>query len=105
MFGHTLRMKEDTPARKAMQYYFQPEPQAKKFLGGRRTTIVTNLNRDIRKTKDKFPQFDLTEMTTELNLRNMRGKARDRILWNRRVKMISDTVYSDRAVRYNISLL
>ena len=58
LFGHTLRMHKDTPARKAMKFYFE-QSGAKKFKGRKRTTIVNTLNRDITNTKQIYPQFDL----------------------------------------------
>ena len=39
MFGHTLRLHHQTPAQKAMTYYFEEEPQKKKFKGRPRTTL------------------------------------------------------------------
>ena len=95
LFGHTLRMDKDSPARKAMKYYFE-HSDAKKFRGRKRTTIVTTLNRDITLTKQKYPQFDLPQIKTELDLHNVRVKATNRILWRKRVKMIYDAAYSSR---------
>ena len=35
MLGHALRLNENTPARKAMKYYFQKPIDGKKFKGKR----------------------------------------------------------------------
>ena len=101
MFGHCLRMDENTPARRAMTYYFQPTNETK-FKGQKRATIITTLNRDIRRTKDKFAAtFGLSIISTTLSLRNTRIKANNRIMWRKYVKMITDAAYSDRAIRLN----
>ena len=70
LLGHTLRMDKDTPARKAMKFYFQNENCAK-FRGRRRSNIVNTINRDIINTKHKFPTFDLRTLNTELDLHNI----------------------------------
>ena len=90
-------MDENTPIRKAMDYYFQPERTAARFPGGKRATIVTTINRDIKRTKEKFPHFELQPLKTAMNLRNIRVKATDRNQWKRRVKMITDAAHSNRA--------
>ena len=95
LFGHTLRMHKDSPARKAMKYYFE-HSNAKKYRGRKRTTIVSTLNRDITLTKQIYPQFDLPLLRTELDLHNIRVKAQNRNLWRKRVKMVFDAAYSSR---------
>ena len=99
LFGHTLRMHKDTPARKAMKFYFE-QSGAKKFKGRKRTTIVNTLNRDITNTKQIYPQFDLPKLNSELDLHNIRVKAQNRVLWRKRVKMIYDAAYSLRMRDY-----
>ena len=86
-------MNKDTPARKAMKFYFE-QNQAGKFRGRKRTTIVNTLNRDITNTKLVYPHFDLPQLRTELDLYNIRVKAKNRVLWRKRVKMIFDAAYS-----------
>ena len=95
MLGHTLRMDKNSPARKAMKYYFE-HSNAKKFRGRKRTTIVSTINRDIKATKQIYPQFDLPLLKTELDLHNIRVKAQNRNLWRKRVKMVRDAAYSSR---------
>ena len=99
LFGHVLRMDKDTPARKAMKFYFE-QTNAAKFKGRKRTTIVNTLNRDITTTKQTFPQFDLPPLNSELDLHNIRVKATNRTLWRKRVKMIHDAAYSLRMKDY-----
>ena len=87
-------MKEDTPGRLAMKYYFQRPAGAKKFKGRKRTTIVTTINDDIERTKKHNPRFDLRIINTELDLRNVRVKATNRKLWKKRVTMVTAAAYS-----------
>ncbi len=99
LFGHTLRMDKDTPARKAMKF-FSEKTDAKKFRGRKRTTIVTTLNRDIQNTKLKYPHFDLPTLRTELDLHNIRVKATNRNLWRKRVAMIYEAAYSSKMKKF-----
>ena len=94
LFGHILRMKEDTPARLAMKFYFQKPAGVKKFRGRKRTTIVTTLNNDIERTMKTNPKFDLKPINTELDLRNVRVKSTNRKHWQKRVAMITAAAYS-----------
>ena len=81
MFGHVLRMDEQTPARKAMKYFFQEPENCQKFRGRRRATVVTTLNRDITRTQQQNKHFHISELKTELDLRNVRVKATNRNHW------------------------
>ena len=94
LFGHILRMKENTPARLAMKYYFQIPAGVKKFRGRKRTTIVTTINNDIERTRKMNPRFDLKIINTELDLRNVRVKSTNRKLWQKRVAMVTAAAYS-----------
>ena len=94
MLGHTLRMHEKTPARLAMKYYFQIPPGVKKYRGRKRTSIITTINRDIERTRKKFPEFDVKPVKTELDLRNIRVKSLNRKHWQRRVSMVTKAAYS-----------
>ena len=97
MFGHVLRMEENTPARKAMKYYFQV-PEAKKYRGRKRATIVTTLNRDIERTKKQCEGFAIPSLKSELDLQNIRVTALDRNHWQKIVKMVTNAAYSDIAL-------
>ena len=48
LLGHILRLPAECPARRAMKYFFAKRTN-RKFPGRKRTTIVTTINRDIRK--------------------------------------------------------
>ena len=93
MFGHVLRMNENSPARLAMKFYFK-ETDDKKFRGRKRTTIVTTINRDIERTREKYPDFDIKPINTELDLRNVRVKSTNRRHWQKRVSMVTAAAYS-----------
>lgn len=93
MFGHTLRMHPDSPARKAMKFYFE-ERTERKFRGRKRSTIVSTLNRDITNTKKKYPAFDIPLLTSLLDLHNVRVKAKNKVLWRKRVELIRQAAYS-----------
>ena len=92
-------MDKDSPARKAMKYYFE-HSDAKKYRGRKRTTIVSTINRDIKLTKQIYPHFDLPQLKSELDLHNIRVKAQNRTLWRKRVKMVYDAAYSLRMKDY-----
>ena len=95
MFGHSLRMNENTPARKAMKWFFQTPEGCKKFRGRKRATIVTTLNRDIERTRQHNTNFTLPNLKSDLDLRNVRVKSLNRRYWQRLVKMVTDAAYSD----------
>ena len=88
MLGHVLRMNENTPARLAMKFFFQVTNNTK-YKGRKRTTIVTTINRDIIRTQQHNPNFDLKPIQSELDLRNIRVKATNRRHWQRRVSMVT----------------
>ena len=54
--GHILRLNEQCPANNAMKFYFE-ETNAKNYRGRPRTTIVTTLNNDIKRTVRKIQTF------------------------------------------------
>ena len=70
LLGHILRLDKNTPARKAMKFYFEDRSN-KKFLGRKRTTIITTINRDIQRTKEVHTNFNLKPLKTEVDLHNM----------------------------------
>ena len=59
LFGHTLRMDINSPAQKAMKYYFDTQQKKTQFRRRPRTTIATILNSDVkeaRKTDQRLPE-------------------------------------------------
>ena len=73
-----------------MKYYFQVPENCEKFRGRKRATLVTTLNRDITRTKTTNDQFYISELRTELDLRNARVKATNRNHWRKIVRMVTD---------------
>ena len=86
-------MPQESPARKAMKYFFE-ERSNRKFKGRKRATIITTINRDIQITKLKYPEFDIQKLKSEINLHNIRVKSKNRRLWGKRVKQVVDAAYS-----------
>ena len=93
LLGHILRLKPHTPARKAMRYYFESRT-AKKFRGRPRTTIVTTINNDIKRAREKFRDFKGVELVSHVSLQNMCHKARNRKLWSTIVRQVVNSAYS-----------
>ena len=93
LLGHILRLPKECPARKAMYYYFE-ERTAKKFSGRKRSTIVTTLNKDIKRTKEKFSNFTIIPLVTQVSLQNIRTKAKNRTLWKKIVEQVTMSAYS-----------
>ena len=65
----------------------------KKFLGHKRTTIVTTINSDIQKTKARNPTFKVNELKTECSLHNIGVIARNRKKWTKTVKEVVEMAY------------
>ena len=88
-FGHALRLHLMSPPQQAMDFFFAFKPD-KKFPG-RRATIVSTLQDDIKMTKIKFPQFEIDSLSSHSDLRRLRALASDRKKWRRITKSITDT--------------
>ena len=95
MLGHVLRMLNDTPARKAMKFFFETRESTTKFRGRKRASIVTTINRDIEKTKRAVQQFPVKKLTSEVSLHNIGTKARNRKQWRIIVDHVVSAAYSD----------
>ena len=74
LLGHSLRLPADCPARKVMRYYSE-ERTKKIFRGRRRTTIVSNLNEDIKRTKGDDITFPVTPLVSQVSIQNLYTKA------------------------------
>ena len=94
LLGHILRMDKNTPGRLAMKYFFEKRTN-RKFRGRKRTTIVTTINRDIKKTRDKYNDFNVEELNSEIRLHNIGAKARNRKLWKVIVDKVVEVAYSE----------
>ena len=93
LLGHILRLRADCPARKAMRYYFE-EKTNKIFRGRRRTTIVSTLNKDIKRTKGDDKTFPVTPLVSQVSLQNHYRKAKNRKLWSKIVQQVVKLAYS-----------
>ena len=94
LLGHILSLPNDCPARKAMRYYFQERRTNKVFRGRRRTTKVTTLNEDIKRTRENDTSFPVTPLISQVSLQNLKTKAKDRKLWSKIVKQVINLAYS-----------
>ena len=90
---HILRLSHECPARKAMRYYFEERTQ-KVFRGRRRTTIVTTLSEDIKRTKENDTTFPVIPLISQVSLQNLYTKAKNRKLWSKIVKEVVNSAYS-----------
>ena len=93
-FGHALRLPLDTPPQHAMSYYFT-DLHKQKFKGAKRTTIVTTLQADIKRTKEKFPIFQIESLDRYQDLIKIRQVASDRKLWQKIVKSVVNTAEAE----------
>ena len=93
LLGHILRLPADCPARKATRYYFE-ERTNKIFTGRRRTTIVSTLNEDIKRTKGDDITFPVTPLVSQVSLQNLYTKAKNRKLWSKIVQQAVKSPYS-----------
>ena len=88
MFGHSLRLHPDTPAQKAMNYYFN-ETKRKKFQGNQRTTLPIVLNNDLKEAnKTHIEILELTKLETIEDLNKARIIAKDRNKWKKLSKAV-----------------
>ena len=79
LLGHILILPAECPARKAMRYYFE-ERINKIFRARRRTTIVSTLNEDIKRTKEDDITFPVTPLLSQVSLQILYTKAKNRKL-------------------------
>ena len=103
MLGHSLRLHEETPAQKAMTYYFKDGP---KFRGKTKTTLPVTIDNDLKTLSDILPQNALHDHTyssttptscitlkSEQDLNGLRNLAHDKPRW----KTLRDELQKRRA--------
>ena len=83
----------EAAARKAMRYYFEDRTN-QTFRGRRRTTIVSTLNEDIKRTKGDDITFPVTPLVSQVSLQNLYTKAKNRKLWSKIVQQAVKSPYS-----------
>ena len=93
LLGHILRLPPECPARKAMRYFFEKRT-TEKYKGGKRTTIITTINNDIKRTKEIYPSFQITPLISLVSLQNIYTKAKNRTMWKKIVDQVVKSAYS-----------
>lgn len=86
LFGHILRLSEETPAVKAMKFYF--ERSEKGFRGRPRESIVTTLNKDITRARSMKRDFPIRALKKKEDFEHIKSQAQDRKNWRK----ISETI-------------
>ncbi|XP_065058555.1 uncharacterized protein LOC135686281 [Rhopilema esculentum] len=81
LFGHILRLSDDTPAVKAMRFYFEGSERG--FRGRPRETLVTTLNKDITRARAMERSFPLPNIKNNGDFEKIRSTAKDRKEWRR----------------------
>ena len=81
-----------------MKFMFD-ERSNKTFPGRKRTTILTTINRDTRKTKENNSSFDIGEIKSEIDVHNIGIKAMDKNRWKDVVKQLGQAAYSNTSIR------
>ena len=99
LFGHVLRSHPETPAQKAMSYYFETS-FSKKFLGSPVMTLPNSLHNDIitlkRDKKFKNRCNAINQLKSFNDLENLRLLARERQSW---ITLVKDSYVAAKAER------
>ena len=84
LFGHILRLNEETPAKKSMKHYFM-KSNASKFLGRHRVTLPTKLSSDIVLTINNdlsfIREYNVSKLCSANDLEVLSTIAEDRSKW------------------------
>ncbi len=78
IFGHILRLPEQTPARQSMVYYFETPEKSKKFRGTPRTTLPTSINDDLKNAAKRDQSISIKPLTSIADLNSLQKLAQDR---------------------------
>ena len=81
MLGHILRRSDETPAVKAMKFYF--EESDKRFRGRPRESIVITLNIDINRAKSLNRDFPIPTLRRKEDFEHTRSIEQDRKAWRK----------------------
>ena len=99
LFGHTLRLNQNTPAQKAMNHYFKVSKESK-FRGRPRTTLPETLNDDIKFTNAQNEMFsrkyNIVELKTIEDLVKLKNIASERESWLNLVQEIYVTAKAEK---------
>lgn len=98
LFGHTLRMNEESPAHKAMVYYFSP-PTTSSFIGRPRITLPYTLSQDLEKTASnnnvEFNRYGIDRLKSNKDFEKLKLLAKDRNKWKQFSMMIYKTAEAE----------
>ena len=97
LFGHVLRLSPETPAQKAMNYYFE-NSNSKNFRGRPTTTLPNSLHNDIIRLTNYTHnnKYNFTQLKSIDDIRNLRLLAQDRKRWSTLVKDIYEAAKAER---------
>ena len=99
LFGHILCMDTNSPAQKAMQYYFESNQQNKQFRGRPRITLPTVLNNDIKAAASQNQNIP-ESFESIADLHTLRQLAADRSAWKEFSILICDTAQVNRSTPF-----
>ena len=92
-------MDSETPANKAMLYYFENN-YAQQYQGRPRTTIVTTLNNDIQRNRNKLPNLPVITLKSLSDLQKLKELAQDRDAWEKFVNDINKVAEDEKSYSY-----
>ena len=96
LFGHIMRLNDDTPAQKAMRYYYT-ESKGNKYKGRPRINLPWKLNEDLQKYGN-----GIMKLKTEEDLRILNNLAKDRKLWKDVVNRIYVAAKAEKNLLINL---
>ena len=70
LFGHVLRSDRKWPTNAGMDYYFE-ETGGNRYRDQSRTTIINNLQDNIKRTLEKMPSFSVKSLKSSVDLRRI----------------------------------
>ena len=80
-----MRLPEECLAGRAMQHYLKKK-NMQKVPGRKRTTIITTINRDTQRAKNKYTSCKVIPLISLVSLQDLYTKAKNRTLWRSIVK-------------------
>ena len=80
-----------------MYYYFATPPKSEKFIGRPRETIVTTLNRDIRRLNNGLGGQIVPELITVVDLEYYVNLAFNRMYWRNLIKCIYNAAEAEKS--------
>ena len=96
-------MDSETPANKATLYYFENN-YAQQYRGRPRTTVVTTLNNDIQRTRNKLPNPPVITLKSLSDLQKLKELAQDRDAWKKFVNDIYKVAEDEKSHSYQCAL-